>query len=64
MENKEIKIGNRVLLMDYETGKPYKTGIVIKIDEKRGRFCVITETGSYACWNKPHIKKLEDGKQD
>ena len=63
MDN-EIKIGDRVLLIDDETGKPYKTGIVDKIDEKRGRFGVKTETGSYACWNKPHVKKLENGKQD
>ena len=62
--DKEIKIGDRVLLIDYETGKPYKTGLVERMDANRGRFCVKTETGSYACWNKPHIKKLEDGKQD
>ena len=57
MDN-EIKIGDKVLLIDGETGKPYKTGIVDKIDVARGRCGVKTETGSYACWNIPHVKKL------
>lgn len=63
MDN-EIKIGDKVLLIDDETGKPYKTGIVDRIDLARGRYGVKTETGSYACWNKQYIKKLEDGTED
>ena len=57
----EIKIGDKVLLLDDETGKPYKTGYVDKIDVGRGRLCVKTKTGG-ACWNIKHVKKLDDGR--
>lgn len=58
MERPKVKVGDRVLLLDDETGKPYKYGVVDKYDESRGRVGVKTETGSYACWNLPHLVKV------
>lgn len=57
MMEEEIKIGDKVLLIDDVTGKPYKTGYVDKINIARWRLCVKTKTG-YACWNIKHVKKL------
>ena len=58
MKEEKIKAGDKVLLLDDETGKPYKYGVVDKYDESRGRVGVKTETGSYACWNLSHLVKV------
>ena len=55
MMEEEIKIGDIVTLLD-DSGLPYKSGIVDKIDIARGRCCVKTTT-SYACWNLSNVKK-------
>ena len=58
MKEEKIKIRDKVLLLDVETGKPYKYGVVDKYNESRGRVGVYTETESYACWNILHLVKV------
>jgi hypothetical protein len=58
MKTTDLMIGDWVMLINDQTGKPYKKAMITHIDSIRERIAAKTEINTFAAWSTKYIKPI------